>query len=71
MDHFGVFESWTGLNDREAEGEFTWVDGTPLDFERWSGGAPAPEGPDCVISSPEGWRDSPCEEPGAFVCRGG
>lgn len=72
VEMFGAWESWIGLNDLAAEGDFVWTDGTALDFEPWIGGTPWAETPecDCVVNSPEGWRDVPCEEPRPFVCGG-
>ena len=29
-------ESWTGLNDRNGEGTFEWIDSTPADFFNWA-----------------------------------
>jgi 1,4-alpha-glucan branching enzyme len=31
---------WLGLTDQEEEGVWRWIDGTPLDFSRWSQGEP-------------------------------
>lgn len=33
-------ETWIGLNDIEAEGEFTWTTGEPLEFTQWTDGEP-------------------------------
>ena len=29
---------WLGATDRDAEGQWTWVDGSPLDFVGWRKG---------------------------------
>jgi hypothetical protein len=65
---------WIGLGDGDTEGSFAWTDGSELDFEVWSEGAPKPpwEGGDehdCVATSPWGWHDLPCDEELPFVCR--
>ena len=31
---------WLGANDRQAEGQWVWVDGTPLIFSKWAPGEP-------------------------------
>jgi hypothetical protein len=31
---------WIGLTDQAIEGQFCWVDGTPLSFQRWADGEP-------------------------------
>jgi hypothetical protein len=72
MERFGSWMTWIGLNDRDAEGSFVWTDGSALDFEPWCEECPRPWGEieDCVVTSPEGWFDMPCEEePHAFVCQ--
>ncbi|MFN2114245.1 MAG: CotH kinase family protein [Anaerolineae bacterium] len=73
MERVGVGASWIGLNDRAEEGAFSWTDGSPLDFERWSPYAPRPDGEDtdCVLSREFGWVDIECGEPHAFICAGG
>lgn len=32
--------AWTGLNDVDNEGTFTWTDGSLLDYTHWAGGEP-------------------------------
>ncbi|XP_042562630.1 echinoidin-like isoform X2 [Clupea harengus] len=48
---------WIGLNDRETEGQWLWVDNTPLNTSFWMGNEPDnwtgdyneyPDGEDCV-----------------------
>lgn len=32
--------AWIGLTDQNFEGEFSWVDGSPLDYDNWNTGEP-------------------------------
>jgi hypothetical protein len=60
---------WIGLTDQAVEGEFRWVDGTPLSFERWAPSEPNNnEGdedwvyifyPQDTAGRAPGWNDSP------------
>ena len=73
---------YIGLDDRAAEGEFEWLDGTPLDYEAWADGEPDSErlGPrgqiavpeaaeDCVVARPDGtWLDVDCDTETGFAC---
>ena len=71
IGHFEIWESWTGLSDTATEGLFVWTDGEALDHEHWCEGSPNQGDPtdDCVVNSPEGWRDINCNELRQFVCR--
>ena len=45
FDRFSFFESaprplWCGLNDRDHEGQFTWINGEPVTFLNWGEGEP-------------------------------
>jgi len=65
---------WIGLEDMETEGLFTWTDGSDLDYRHWTEDAPKPPGgegdhADCVVTSPWGWVDLPCDREFPFVCR--
>jgi hypothetical protein len=70
LDLSGTWESWIGLNDTAEPGTWVWTDGSPLDYDRWSMDAPAPEdfGFHCVMNTLEGWWNQPCEEPRRFIC---
>ena len=70
-EHWGV---WIGLQ-RKADGNFQWVDGSPLEYNKWYPGEPNDTGgrEDCghMGTSGGGWNDSPCdwEVKPAFVCK--
>uniref|UniRef100_A0A3B3ZYI2 C-type lectin domain-containing protein n=1 Tax=Periophthalmus magnuspinnatus TaxID=409849 RepID=A0A3B3ZYI2_9GOBI len=51
QDFVEIFEgrSWIGLSDKETEGVWKWVDGSPLTISSWMSGEPNDEfGEDCV-----------------------
>jgi hypothetical protein len=70
---------WIGLSDRLNEGDFVWVDGTPIGTARFDGNKGEPDGnpggdADCVAfdGSPEmSWMDTECSDPGGvdgYLC---
>ena len=67
-------EAWIGLDDREEEGRFVWVDGNTSTFTNWFGAEPndSGDGEDCAgINFVEsgGWNDYRCGTTMPFVCR--
>ncbi|KAF4071630.1 hypothetical protein AMELA_G00275540 [Ameiurus melas] len=67
--------AWIGLNDRAREGEWKWVDGTPLNTGFWGKGEPnsAVGDEDCVVTrektDPFGyWADYPCNDQFIWIC---
>jgi hypothetical protein len=59
-----------GLNDRETENDYRWLDGSAPAFEGWAAGEPAHrlEWFDCVFLSGGLWYELNCIERGALVC---
>ncbi|XP_041534183.1 low affinity immunoglobulin epsilon Fc receptor isoform X4 [Microtus oregoni] len=56
-------DSWIGLRDLNVEGEFIWMDGSPVGYSNWSPGEPnnAGQGEDCVMMRGSGqWNDAFC-----------
>ncbi|KAG8519254.1 Low affinity immunoglobulin epsilon Fc receptor [Galemys pyrenaicus] len=64
--------SWIGLQDLDIEGEFVWMDGSPLDYSNWRQGEPNNDGQgeDCVVMEGSGqWNDAFCYTPrDSWVC---
>lgn len=81
MDYInGLFQSsieaWIGLNDQGAEGQWMWVDGTPLTTTFWATGQPNSHNgvnQDCVEFWHRGsksgeWNDENCNLNQYFIC---
>lgn len=57
---------WIGINDVEVEGIFVWVDGTPVEYQRWVLGQPndgaTGSSEDCGMMAPDvpDWKDGDC-----------
>ena len=74
----GFDDTWIGLNDRDEEGTYEWVDGSPLnrgvDHENWGRGEPNnSNNEDCIIYIARGdrgsdWDDRPCGRDYSYVC---
>ncbi len=66
-------KSWAiGLNDRQEEDNYLWLDGTAPAFTAWADGEPAKllAHYDCTFlqSSEPVWRERNCNERAAFIC---
>lgn len=66
-------ERWAiGLNDREKEGDFRWLDGSAPSFESWAEGEPSNrlDWFDCAFVRKSGlWSEHNCVQDGPFICR--
>nr|XP_042124174.1 low affinity immunoglobulin epsilon Fc receptor [Peromyscus maniculatus bairdii] len=72
MRHINKQDSWIGLRDLNVEGEFVWMDGSPVGYSNWNPGEPnnAGQGEDCVMMRGSGqWNDAYCRSYlDAWVC---
>ncbi|KAM4603883.1 C-type lectin domain family 4 member M-like [Polymixia lowei] len=66
---------WIGLTDRQTEGTWKWVDGTPMTTSYWGDGEPnSYEGinEDCgevrFSTLEKSWNDEPCEHLNVWIC---
>ncbi|MCX4247899.1 CotH kinase family protein [Paraliomyxa miuraensis] len=59
-----------GLNDRETEEDYRWLDGTAPGFDAWAEGQPAHvlDWFDCVFLRNGAWSECNCIEKGSFIC---
>ncbi|XP_055780100.1 CD209 antigen-like protein E [Salvelinus fontinalis] len=67
--------AWFGLTDREVEGTWRWVDGTPLNTSYWKKGEPNDlQGEDCALVDNTqqdpllAWNDVPCNHTNSWIC---
>ncbi|XP_053474891.1 CD209 antigen-like protein E [Ictalurus furcatus] len=67
--------SWIGLSDRDTEGKWKWVDGTPLNTGFWGKGEPNSYAgdEDCVVIHDHtdpvwNWSDYPCHYQIIWIC---
>ncbi|XP_047008352.1 C-type lectin domain family 4 member M [Ictalurus punctatus] len=66
-------KAWIGLNDRDREGEWKWVDGTLLNTGFWGQGEPNRAWEDCVVTRDKtdpvwNWADYPCSRQFIWIC---
>uniref|UniRef100_A0A3Q4HVJ3 C-type lectin domain-containing protein n=1 Tax=Neolamprologus brichardi TaxID=32507 RepID=A0A3Q4HVJ3_NEOBR len=65
--------TWIGLNDKEQEGTWKWVDGTPLNLTYWAEAQPDDGGgkEDCVHvrnDEKKSWNDLSCSTSLKWIC---
>ncbi|XP_051240100.1 CD209 antigen-like protein E [Dicentrarchus labrax] len=66
---------WIGLTDRETEGKWKWVDGTPLTTSYWATNEPNSykgRDEDCgeikYYDDENSWNDQSCESQNIWIC---
>ncbi|XP_034741901.1 CD209 antigen-like protein C isoform X3 [Etheostoma cragini] len=68
-------DTWFGLTDKDQEGTWKWVDGTPLTLKNWEKGQPDNGGgnpkwgeEDCAHFVATEWNDRSCVSPMNWIC---
>ena len=61
-------EFWIGLNDREYDGLFQWVDHDDTEYSNWKTSLGNSLGIDCVSTTKDGWIYKKCSTDLDFVC---
>ena len=60
------FPGWLGLHRSDSGDQFTWADGSPLDFQLWAAGEPSGDGELCVYmnADPQAgtWAACDCQQ---------
>ena len=68
-----VGNCWIGLNDRDVEGTYTWIDGTAVSYTNWTSTPPNVATSDCVRINNAGngvWESVSCDTTvNAFLCK--
>uniref|UniRef100_A0A914PM20 C-type lectin domain-containing protein n=1 Tax=Panagrolaimus davidi TaxID=227884 RepID=A0A914PM20_9BILA len=67
-----ITDFWIGLNNMMPSGNWTWMDGTPLDFTDWAPGEPKNvTGNNCAtLSINDGyWRSENCFKTKPYICK--
>ncbi|XP_078061286.1 C-type lectin domain family 17, member A-like [Mustelus asterias] len=66
---FTESDYWIGLRDTKKDGNFTWVDGTPVSYIGWAPREPNRRGDEnCAALRREGWNDARCTNTHHFIC---
>ena len=68
-----VGNCWIGLNDRDVERTYTWIDGTTVSYTNWTSTPSDDTNSNCVQINNAGngmWESVSCQCPSdAFLCR--
>ncbi|XP_028924385.1 C-type lectin domain family 17, member A isoform X1 [Ornithorhynchus anatinus] len=61
---------WLGLSDRHREGQWQWMDGSPVSLSFWQPGEPNNRnGENCGAMSQDGsWNDLDCDQTTYWIC---
>uniref|UniRef100_A0A1I7YKH1 C-type lectin domain-containing protein n=1 Tax=Steinernema glaseri TaxID=37863 RepID=A0A1I7YKH1_9BILA len=61
---------WIGLHKpRGANSQYSWTDGSPLDYKNWANGSPRPsQNEECTAYQGPNWATQQCTEEHPFVC---
>uniref|UniRef100_A0A1I7YKD3 Metalloendopeptidase n=1 Tax=Steinernema glaseri TaxID=37863 RepID=A0A1I7YKD3_9BILA len=61
---------WIGLHKpRGANSQYSWTDGSPLDYKNWANGSPRPsQNEECTAYQGPNWATQQCTEKHPFVC---
>ncbi|XP_060744625.1 CD209 antigen-like protein 2 [Tachysurus vachellii] len=75
VKHLDTRETWIGLSDTVKEGEWKWVDDTPLNTGSWAQGEPNNSGDeDCAVIYTYAshltatWNDQKCSAKFPWIC---
>ncbi|KAI5102875.1 C-type lectin domain family 4 member M, partial [Silurus meridionalis] len=73
LKQVGNDKAWIGLNDRNTEGTWKWVDDTLVNTGFWSPGEPNDSGnEDCAeiwgFAGKQGWNDGKCTSKSKWIC---
>uniref|UniRef100_UPI0037E78EBA macrophage mannose receptor 1-like n=1 Tax=Semicossyphus pulcher TaxID=241346 RepID=UPI0037E78EBA len=72
LGYVSTDELWIGLNDRQYERLFDWIDHSTVSFTSWEFGNPdlSTDLKDCVLIGGEkgNWADHVCEEKHGYIC---
>jgi hypothetical protein len=66
-------EWWTGFNDQDDEGTFTWLSGEAVNYTNWADGEPNDygRGEDCApihSARSDAWNDVSCDNDYRWIC---
>ncbi|CAG0902061.1 unnamed protein product [Darwinula stevensoni] len=61
-------EFWIGLRLDVTE-EWTWLDGSPFQVDRWEEGYPTDDGGECVVMTTSSWDELRKSEHASYVCK--
>ena len=68
-----VSNCWIGLNDRDVEGNYTWIDGTTVSYTNWTSTPSDDTNTNCVQINNTGngmWESVSCTSTlNSFTCR--